>query len=94
VLIDLDVAGGSDAIADLVAGALLNPLNRKLGQTCFASRNASATELLVDFNQACASPDVLARLDSLPPGALIDAPKPRIEEIVSDPSRLRGATSL
>jgi serine/threonine-protein kinase len=94
VLIDLDVAGGADAVPDLVAGSLLNPLNRKLGQTCFISKSSSATELLIDFDQACANPNMLARLDSLPPGALIDAPKPRIEEIVSDPARLRQATSL
>lgn len=89
VVIDIDVAGGSDAAGELVSGALLNPLNRKLGQVCFASKSGSATELLIDFDPACASPAMLARLDTLPPGALIDAPSSRIEEIVSDPARLR-----
>jgi eukaryotic-like serine/threonine-protein kinase len=89
VVIDIDVAGGSDAAGELVSGALLNPLNRKMGQVCFASKSGSATELLIDFDPVCASPAVLARLDALPPGALIDAPSSRIEEIVSDPTRLR-----
>jgi serine/threonine-protein kinase len=89
VVIDLDVSGGSDAAADLVQGALLNPLNRKLGQICFTSTGSSAAELLIDFDHACATPTVLTRLDSLPPEALIDAPRSRIEEIVSDPARLR-----
>jgi serine/threonine-protein kinase len=91
VLIDIDVAGGSDAAGDRVAEALLNPLNRKLGQACFASTSGSDTELLIAFDPVCARPAVLARLDALPPGALIDAPSSRIEEIVSDPARLRRA---
>ena len=91
VVIDIDVAGGSDAAGELVSGALLNPLNRKMGQVCFASKSGSATELLIDFDPVCASPALLTRLDALPPGALIDAPSSRIEEIVSDPARLRRA---
>jgi serine/threonine protein kinase len=89
VVIDIDVAGGSDAAGELVSDALLNPLNRKMGRVCFASKSGSATELLIDFDPVCASPIVLAQLDALPPGALIDAPSSRIEEIVSDPARLR-----
>jgi eukaryotic-like serine/threonine-protein kinase len=91
VLIDIDVAGGSDAAGERVAEALLNPLNRKLGQACFAASSGSNTELLIDFDPACSSPAVLARLDASPPGALIDAPSSRIEEIVSDPARLPRA---
>jgi serine/threonine-protein kinase len=91
VLIDIDVADGPDAARERVADALLNPLNRKLGQVCFTSTSGSNTELLIDFDPACASPAVLARLDASPPGALIDAPSSRIEEIVSDPARLHRA---
>ena len=91
VLIDIDVAEGPDAARERVADALLNPLNRKLGQACFAATSGSDTELLIDFNPVCASPAVLARLDALPPGALIDAPSSRLEEIVSDPARLHRA---
>ena len=91
VVIDIDVGGGSDAAGELVSDALLNPLNRKMGQVCFAAKSGSASELLIDFDPVCASPTVLARLDALPPGALIDAPNSRIEEIFSDPARLRRA---
>jgi predicted Ser/Thr protein kinase len=91
VLIDIDVAEGPEAARERVAAALLNPLNRKLGQACFGSTSSSDTELLIDFDPVCASPAVLARLDALPPGALIDAPSSRIEEIVSDPARLHRA---
>ena len=82
VLIDIDVAEGSDAARERVADALLNPLNRKLGQACFTETSGSDTELLIDFSPACSSPAVLARLDALPPGALIDAPSSRIQEIL------------
>ena len=91
VLIDIDVVENTDGARELVSEALLNPLNRKLGQLCFASTGSSDAELLIDFDPVCASPAVLARLDALPPGALIDAPSSRIEEIVSDPARLRRA---
>jgi serine/threonine-protein kinase len=92
VLIDIDVAEGPEAARERVADALLNPLNRKLGQACFAVTSGSNTELLIDFVPACASPAVLARLDASPPGALIDAPSSRLEEIVSDPARLHRAS--
>jgi hypothetical protein len=91
VLIDIDVAEGSDAARERVADALLNPLNRKLGQACFTATSGSDIELLIDFSPACSSPAVLARLDALPPGALIDAPSSRIQEIFSDPARLQRA---
>jgi eukaryotic-like serine/threonine-protein kinase len=91
VLIDIDVAEGPEAARERVAAALLNPLNRKFGQTCFTATGGSNTELLIDFDPACASPAILARLDASPPGALIDAPSSRIEEIVSDPARLHRA---
>jgi predicted Ser/Thr protein kinase len=91
VLIDIDVAEGADATRERVADALLNPLNRKLGEACFAVTSGSDTELLIDFKPVCGSPAVLARLDGLPPEALIDAPSSRIEEIVSDPARLHRA---
>lgn len=89
VLIDIDVVEVANGARELVSEALLNPLNRKLGQVCFASTGGTDAELLIDFDPVCASPAVLARLDTLPPGALIDAPSSRIEEIVSDPARLR-----
>jgi serine/threonine-protein kinase len=91
VLIDIDVAEGADAARERVADALLNPLNRKLGEACFAVTSGSDTELLIDFKPVCGSPAMLARLDGLPPGALIDAPSSRLEEIVSDPARLHRA---
>jgi serine/threonine protein kinase len=91
VLIDIDVAEGPDAARERVTDALLDPLNRKLGQACFASTSGSDTELLIDFDPACTTPAVLARLDTLPPGSLIDAPSSRLEEIVSDPARLHRA---
>jgi eukaryotic-like serine/threonine-protein kinase len=91
VLIDIDVAEGPEGARERVAAALLNPLNRKFGQTCFTATGGSNTELLIDFDPACASPAILARLDASPPGALIDAPSSRIEEIVSDPARLHRA---
>jgi serine/threonine protein kinase len=91
VIIDIDVAEGPDATRERVADALLNPLNRKLGQACFAATSGSETELLIDFDPVCASPAMLARLDASPPGALFDAPSSRLEEIVSDPARLHRA---
>jgi eukaryotic-like serine/threonine-protein kinase len=68
VRIDIDVAGGSDTAGERVADALLNPLNRKLGQACFTASSGSDTELLIDFDPVCASSTVLARLDTSPPG--------------------------
>jgi hypothetical protein len=92
-VIDLDLSGGSDSTGDLVEGALLNPLNRKLGQTCFSPAGGDAAELHVVYQAACATDAILTRLERYPPEAIIDAPKSRLEDIVSDPARLQR-TSL
>ncbi len=92
LILDLDFSGGADSPAELVQSALLDPLNRKLGRTCFASTGSANSELQVEYDRSCATAAVLARLDELPPQAVIDAPRSRLEDIMSDPSRLRSTT--
>jgi serine/threonine-protein kinase len=91
-VIDIDMAGSSDAIQDVLEGALVNPLNRKLGKSCFSFAGGDSAELTVAYDASCANDAMLARLDRYPPEALIDAPKSRIEDIVSDPARLQRTT--
>jgi eukaryotic-like serine/threonine-protein kinase len=91
-VIDIDVAGSSDSTQDLVEGALVNPLNRKLGKSCFSFAGGDSAELTVAYDASCANDAMLARLDRYPPEALMDAPKSRIEDIVSDPARLQRTT--
>jgi len=91
VVIDVDLSAGTDDSASLVQAALLNPLNRKLGKACFAMAGEAAQELRIQLDRACATDAVLGRLDTSVPEALVDAPNSRIEDIVSNPARLRAA---
>ena len=91
-MVDIDVAGGADSTQDLLEGALIDPLNRKLGKSCLRVMGADAAQLHVTYDAACATDAMLTRLERYPPEALIDAPKSRIEDIVSDPARLQRAT--
>ena len=86
MLIDTDLSGGSDAATDLVQGALIAPLNHKLGRSCFAVAGADAAELRISFDAGCTP--ALHKLESAPPEALIDAPEQRIQDVVKDPKTL------
>jgi serine/threonine-protein kinase len=93
IVIDTDLSGGgSVSAADLVQGALLGSLNRKVGKTCFTVAGAAAAEVRVLFDPACNSGATLNRLEGLPPEALMDSPVLRIEDVVKDPNLLRRAT--
>jgi len=91
VVMDVDLSAGTDDSASLVQAVLLNLLNRKLGKACFAMTGEAAQELRIQLDRACATDAVLGRLDTSVPEALVDAPRSRIEDIVSNPARLRSA---
>jgi serine/threonine-protein kinase len=86
MLIDADLSGGSDTASDLLQGALIRPLNHKLGKACFTVAGADAAELRINFDAGCTP--ALNKLESSPPEALIEAPEQRIEDVVKDPKFL------
>jgi serine/threonine-protein kinase len=93
VVIDTDLSGGGGGSAgDLVQGALLASLNRKLGKPCFSLADAQGADVHVVFDAGCASVESLKRLETLPPEGLIDAPALRIEDVVKDPNMLNRTT--
>jgi predicted Ser/Thr protein kinase len=62
---------------DLLQEAVLKPLNAKLGQNCFALAGASSTDVNVNFSGTCADAAVRARLETVPPAGLLNAPESR-----------------
>jgi serine/threonine-protein kinase len=84
---DLELAGGGNA-ADLVQANVVQPLNAKLGKTCFSTTAASGG-VTVSLDASCKEPAMLARLDSLPPAALYDAPSERRKAIIKNPETLK-----
>ena len=87
---DVDLSGGSAAVVDLVQAAVLQPLNYKLGRTCFTVGASNAGEVVVSVEPSCNEPAVMSRLDSLPPAALIGAPPTRREAVVKNPETLKN----
>jgi len=83
------VLAGAGAASDIVAGGVLKPLNAKLGQACFALGASSAGEVAVGFDQACAEPAVIGRLEANPPAALYAAPAARTKSVVKNPETLK-----
>jgi serine/threonine-protein kinase len=59
--------------SDLVAEHVLNPLNAKLGQTCFSLGAVSGQSVGVTFAPACAA----EKLETTPPAGLLTAPAAR-----------------
>ena len=86
---DLQLAGGTGPLNDVVAGAILKPLNAKLGQSCFSLGATAGDQVTVNFDKACREPAVLGRLDSNPPASLYAAPPARQKFILRDPAAVR-----
>jgi hypothetical protein len=89
---DLQLSGGTGPLTDLVASAVLKPLNAKLGQACFNLGATSGEQVAVAFEQACGDKAVLARLDTNPPASLYAAPPARQRSILKDPEAIRKLT--
>jgi eukaryotic-like serine/threonine-protein kinase len=80
IVIDTELSGASDSASNLVEQAILAPLNRKTGVTCFslagadAGQAADASELHIQYDGACTSAATIDRLEAAPAEALTGAP--------------------
>ncbi|MEP6996829.1 MAG: serine/threonine-protein kinase [Betaproteobacteria bacterium] len=88
---DLRLAGEGQ-VGDLIAAAVLKPLNAKLGQTCFSVRGIAGDQVSIAFDPRCADASVLSRLETNPPAGLYGAPPGRQRTVVKDPELLRKLT--
>lgn len=89
----VNMSGGlADAGQNVQAGILM-PLSRKLGRNCLSVASSSADVVTLSFDAACGSPDMLARLQTLPPAGLIEAAPSRRDAVVHDPE-LRKRISI
>ncbi|MCP5267545.1 MAG: protein kinase [Zoogloeaceae bacterium] len=85
---EVELAGSGNP-TDLVAATIVQPLNTKLGQTCFSVNGTNGNQIGIALEAACKEAAVLARLDTLPPAALYEAPAKRRQAIVKNPETLR-----
>ena len=80
IVIDTELSGASDSASDLIEHAILAPLNRKSGMTCFSlagvdpGKDAVASEVHVLYDSACTSAATIDRLGTAPAEALTGAP--------------------
>jgi len=88
---DLQLAGPG-APGEVVADAVLKPLNAKLGQACFALGSVSADRVSVVFDKRCTDASVLNRLETNPPASLYGAPPGRKNTVIKNPELLRKLT--
>jgi predicted Ser/Thr protein kinase len=91
---DLQLSGGVGPLTDLVASAILKPLNAKFGQSCFNLGATSGEQVGVTFDKACSDQSVLARLDTNPPASLYAAPPARQNSVIKDPNAVRKLTTI
>ncbi len=71
--LQLAEGGASTVIQDVI----LKALNTKLGQSCFALADVTATDINVSFSTPCAEAAVRGKLETVAPAGLIDAPELR-----------------
>jgi serine/threonine-protein kinase len=84
---DLRLAG-SIPPADLVAAAILGPMNRKLGAPCLALGATAGEQVSVVLDGKCRDAGVLSRLETNPPAALYGAPPARQKSVIRNPETL------
>ena len=72
-----------------VAMGILMPLSRKLGRNCLNVVSSSPDQITLAFDNACREASVLARLETLPPAALMEAAPARREAVVRNPEMLK-----
>lgn len=71
----LQLAEGS--ASTLMQDVILKGLNTKLGQSCFALADVTATEINASFSAPCAETAVRGKLETVAPAGLLDAPELR-----------------
>ena len=81
LILDLEVSGGTTDPAELVQASILRPLNRKLGDDCFSMGPAVSGVLTVAFAAECRTPEIVGRLETRPPAALLDAARERLDDV-------------
>lgn len=87
--IDVDLSGGQVNLSDLVSASIAMPLNRKFGKSCFNVASTNGNEVKIDFSAECKAPEVIARLDGMPPASLYEAPTAKRQAIVKNPEMMR-----
>lgn len=87
--LNADMSGGLTETSQNVQAGILLPLSRKLGRNCLRIVSSSPEAVVLEFEAACREPSVLARLETLPPAALMDAAPARREAVVRDPELLK-----
>jgi len=81
------VSGESNANpVELVAAAVLIPLQAKLGKPCFGVTRQQGAEVTLAFDAMCRSQDMMARILELPPAGLMSAPDLRKRQVISNES--------
>lgn len=86
---DIDMSGGlADASQNVQAGIMM-PLSRKLGRNCLRMASSTPDVITLAFDPACREAPVLARLETLPPAALLDAAPARREDVVTNPEMMK-----
>ncbi|HSD54701.1 MAG TPA: serine/threonine-protein kinase [Burkholderiales bacterium] len=82
------VLAGSGSSHELVANAILKPLNAKLGAACFGLGATEGDEVTVAIAPTC-DKAVLSRLETAPPAGLYAAPQSRQRSVVKNPETLK-----
>lgn len=86
---ELDMSGGLADTTQNVQAGILMPLSRKLGRNCLNVVSSSPDQITLAFDNACREASVLARLETLPPAALMEAAPARREAVVRNPEMLK-----
>ncbi|MBU0602948.1 MAG: protein kinase [Gammaproteobacteria bacterium] len=87
--IAVNMSGGLADIVQNVQAGILMPLSRKLGRNCLNVASSGTDRVTLDFDPACKTPEMLTRLQTLPPAAFLEAAPARREDVVRNPETLK-----
>ncbi|HEX4325725.1 MAG TPA: hypothetical protein VH105_02855, partial [Burkholderiales bacterium] len=66
---------------EMIAEAVLKPLNAKLGQSCFTPAGSAGDSVNVAFAATCAGDAVRGKLENTPPAGLLAGPDARSKAV-------------
>ncbi|MET0732998.1 MAG: serine/threonine-protein kinase, partial [Casimicrobiaceae bacterium] len=85
---DVQLAESGPA-SDVVAAAIVKPMNAKLGAACFGLGATAGDQVTLTLDAQCADPGVMGRLDTNPPASLYGAPPSRQKAVIKNPDTLK-----
>ena len=93
-LFEIEFTGVRGNFNQMLNNTIITPLNRKLGEDCFKLTSAHGLVVRIGFSSVNSMPNLLERLNNVPPASLATASPERLKQIVKDSNTLKKVQAI